>query len=156
RVHAGRVQRKDASLNELSIVAVKRGTARLALSELGSSLANGAAGLLAARLVPPPEFGLVAVASVFFSVLGVATEAGFGRALTQRRAEVDGLIDVAWTWHVVRGLLLTVIMAAAAPSLAAIYAEPRLVPIVLLLSPCALLRGLHNTAVVELARRLDF
>ncbi len=90
------------------------------------------------------------------AALELSTQSGFDRALTQNREHVDDLIDVVWTWHVIRGLSLTVLLAAVAPWVAELYAEPALLPLMLVLSPCALLRGLHNTSVVLLARRLDF
>src|SRR5688572_28024890 len=112
-----------------------RGTLWVGVGEIVGALASGLSGLIAARVLSARDFGLVATVLVVSSALELSTQSGFERALTQRRIDVEPSIDVAWTWHVARGLALSLLLAASAGLLARIYAEPALEPIALSLAP---------------------
>ncbi len=133
-----------------------RGSLWVTAAEALGVFATGLVSVVAARVISPREFGLVGAVVLATSLLEAPTQSGFDRALTQRRAEVTEFLDVAFTWQVVRGAVLMLALIAVAPFLARVYDEAALVGLALLLAPCLLLRGLQNTAVVGLARRLDF
>jgi O-antigen/teichoic acid export membrane protein len=63
---------------------------------------------------------------------------------------------VAWTWHVIRGFGIAVVLCASAPLLARFYAEPSLTWLLVVSSLAILLSGFSNIGLVFFDRKLDF
>jgi O-antigen/teichoic acid export membrane protein len=112
--------------------------------------------LLLARLLTPADFGLVAMASTFYAAIDALTQIGVQDALVRRTRDDTALYDAAFTLQVGRALLSGLVIAAAAPLAAWWFAEPRLIPVVLVLAAVAALAGLENTGIVEFRRELRF
>jgi teichuronic acid exporter len=86
------------------------------------------------RLLSPGEYGLLAMATVFMSILLMLAEAGLGAALIQAR-EVDELtLRRIFGAAIVIHLVLFVLQFAAAPLIAAFFKEERLVAIIRVLA----------------------
>lgn len=147
-------RKPSAKLAEIS--ALLRGSLWLSCAEIGAALCTACVSIVAARLIEPQAFGSVGAVLLVVSMLEASTQSGFDRALTQRPGEVGPFLDVAWTWQVLRGAALTVLSLALAPLVARWYHEPALAGMMLVVALCPMLRGFQNTAVVGLARRLDF
>jgi O-antigen/teichoic acid export membrane protein len=132
------------------------GTAWTTAGEVVASLAALAGTVVAARLVPPTEFGRMGIVLLLLATIEAFTQSGFEQALVQREREVNDLLDVAWTWTLVRGLGIGVVMCAAAPLLAALYDDPVLVPVICASALVPAVRGVANVGVVLYRRELDF
>jgi O-antigen/teichoic acid export membrane protein len=66
------------------------------------------------------------------------------------------LYDTIFTIGLIRAISLSVLMAALALPAAAFFGDPRLGPVMLVLSAYPLLAGISNVGVIEFQRRLDF
>ncbi|MFO0565808.1 MAG: lipopolysaccharide biosynthesis protein [Polyangiaceae bacterium] len=133
-----------------------RGAVWVTLGEVLAGAVSVGANVVSARVLSPGEFGLMGTVMLTIGVLESLTTSGFTQALVQRDSEVESLLNVAWTWHVLRGALIAALMAAAAPYLASFYREPRLMPLVLVCTSYVLLHGFHNVGTVYFDRKLDF
>jgi lipopolysaccharide exporter len=140
--------------------------------DLGMRMAKGAAWMIAlrfairgiglvsmiilARLLVPADFGLVAIATALAGALAAMSEFGFQVALIQNQAADRRHYDTAWTLGFIRGLVVAGALAASASPLAAMFSEPRLEPVLLVLALGVIISGFENIAVVDFRRDLQF
>lgn len=112
--------------------------------------------LVLARLLTPEDFGLVAIAMTLIALLQSVTEMSLSAALIHHQAPTDDHFNSAWTMNALRALLLASVLGIASPFVADFYKDPRLLPVLLLLSGSMALAGLNNPKQVVLTRRLEF
>ncbi|MBN1979701.1 MAG: lipopolysaccharide biosynthesis protein [Anaerolineae bacterium] len=112
--------------------------------------------LILARLLVPESFGLVATASVVLDFIQVFVNQGFGEAIVQRAELEPEHLDAAFWLSILMGIVLTAIGVISAGLVAAIFSEPRLVPIVRWLSFNFVFVALSGVQQALLRRRLAF
>lgn len=112
--------------------------------------------LLLARLLLPEDFGLVAIATTMIAIMTSVTEISLSSALLQHQDPTDDHYHTAWTLGLLRALFVSVITAALAWPLAALYGDQRLVGLILALAATSALGGVANPKVIELTRALVF
>jgi PST family polysaccharide transporter len=97
---------------------------------LGTSVVQGllqfATGVLLARLLPPRDFGLVALALVVTGLATLVADLGLGPAIVQRRELTPRHLRTAFTASIVLGLAITALVALLAPVAGALLASPQL------------------------------
>lgn len=146
----------DAATARRASRALVSGTIWTSLSEGATTIVGLITSVIAARLVPPEQFGLMATVTLAIGILETFTTSGFDEALVQRKGDVDAFLDSVWSWNVLRGLLFVALLAGAAPLLARWYGEPKLAWVTLAAAPYALLQGLRNVGTVAYQRDLRF
>lgn len=112
--------------------------------------------LLLARLLLPEDFGLVAIATTMIAIMTSVTEISLSSALLQHQDPTEDHYHTAWTLGLLRALFVSVISAALAWPLAALYGDQRLVGLILALAVTSVLSGVANPKVIELTRALVF
>ena len=112
--------------------------------------------LLLARLLLPEDFGLVAIAMTFVTIVGSVTELSLSSALIQHEAPSEAHYDTAFTLSVARSLLLGATVVAFAWPVGWLYGDPRLVPVLLAIAACMAVSGFGNPRMVMFTRRLQF
>lgn len=127
------------------------GSARLLINLIGL-----ASTLLLARFLVPADFGLVAIAMTFVTIVGSVTELSLGSALVQHDDPSDTHYDTAFTLSVARSFLLGLTVAALAWPVTAIYNEARLLPVLLVIAAGIAITGFNNPRMVIFTRRLEF
>jgi O-antigen/teichoic acid export membrane protein len=137
-------------------VRLTRGAAWLTATRLLVNLIGFASTIALARMLLPADFGLVAIAATIAAVIGSVTELSLSSALVQHDDPDDRHFDAAWTLNVARALVLAGALAALALPVAELYADPRLVEIMLALSATTLLGGFGNPKLVVFTRDLIF
>jgi PST family polysaccharide transporter len=105
-----------------------------------------------ARLLSPEDFGLVAIAASFVSIIEGLSAFDVNKALIRTRDEDTALYDTAWTLSALRGLVSATCLVAVAPFLA----DPRLQAVLYALALSPLLGGLSNPRFVMFERDLVF
>ena len=109
-----------------------------------------------AWLLTPDDFGLVAIAVTAIGFLLNVTDVGMIPALVQRPNATAEEYDVAWTVGVTRALVVGGVVLLAAPWIADLFAEPRVVPIIRVLVLRPLLEAAASIKVAALTRELNF
>lgn len=71
--------------------------------------------IILARLLAPDDFGLFGIALLTISTLETLSQTGFQTALVQRKGDVTGYLDTAWTISGVRGIFLFTLLFLSAP-----------------------------------------
>lgn len=122
----------------------------------GGQLLQLAVFVVLARLLLPVDFGLVALAAVFVSFAQLVVDQGLGDALIQRRDLTRSHIDTAFWVTLLTGVLLTVAGMVVAHPIALLLGDPKLGPILQVLSLTFTLSALSSIQVALLRRALDF
>lgn len=112
--------------------------------------------LALARLLQPVDFGLVAIAASIVSVVEATLELPLSQALVRLPTLHPSHYDTAFTLSLIKGLILSLILCSISLPFALFYADPRLIPLVCVLSFAPAVRGLVSPRMADFARRLDF
>jgi O-antigen/teichoic acid export membrane protein len=109
-----------------------------------------------ARLLTPADFGLVAMVMAIVGVADLLREFGLSGAIVRLREIDDAMWASIHRFSFVLGLLAGGATAAAAPLVAALYGEDRLVVLTLALAPLVLLNSVAMPLQAGLQRELRF
>lgn len=112
--------------------------------------------IILARLLVPSDFGLMAIAIAIISFTQGATETGFASALIQRQDRVREYFNTVWTTEVLRSVVIAVSLFLGAPLLAAYFGDPRVVPILRVLSLSIIIQGARNVGVITFRKEFLF
>jgi len=108
------------------------------------------------RILPPSEFGLVALALALVAFMLYMGDAGLAKSLVRTDAE-DTLVwsSVFWATLAFTGLLSLLLVGLAYPA-ALFFEQPRLFPIMAALACLPLVQGLLAAPTAELTKREKF
>lgn len=109
-----------------------------------------------ARLLPPENFGLVALATLTMDYLSIISDLGFGAALIQRKDNVKEAANIAFLINLLANSALTLIIFLAAPLAAAFFREPQVTVVLRWLGLTFLIKATGSIHGVLLARELNF
>ena len=79
-----------------------------------------------ARLISPKEFGVVAIATVAITFLSMISNMGFGPAIIQNKSLSKNDLDGIFSYTILIGLVLAVLLVCCAPYIAEYYNDERL------------------------------
>jgi len=112
--------------------------------------------VVTARLLSPEEFGLFGVALLAVTICETFTQSGFEGALIQKKEDVKGYLDTAWTIQVVRGVALFLLLFCLSPVVASFFKTPHVSQLVRVIAVSQLVIGFRNIGVIYFAKELDF
>jgi O-antigen/teichoic acid export membrane protein len=112
--------------------------------------------LALARLVAPADFGVVALAMVFATILQFFSGVGFSNAIIQQPVLRQAHLDTALYVNLAVGLVLSGGLAASAGLVGALSGQPEVVPILWTLSIMPVLTGVSMVPEGLLARNMQF
>jgi len=112
--------------------------------------------LILARLLLPKDFGIVAMGMSLIALIELFSAFGLDSALIQRRVVTTEHYNTAWTFNVMAGCLVGLLMAAAAIPASHFYREPELVLVIIALGVSSAIQSLENVGVVDFRRNLQF
>jgi PST family polysaccharide transporter len=105
-----------------------------------------------ARLLAPGDFGLVAIAASFVTIVDGLSAFDVDKALIRSRDDDRAIYDTAWTLSVLRGLLAALCMWIVAPWVA----DARMAAVLRVLALGPVLNGLKNPRFVTFERDLVY
>ena len=135
---------------------ILKGTSWLLAGRLVSNALGLLSTLIAARLLMPEDFGLMAIAMSVFGIAGAVVELPVGAALVQMKDAKKADFDTAWTINVLRGAIVAALMLLAAWPASLISGDPRLLALVAALAAYPLLLSLRNSWFEQYIREMDF
>lgn len=109
-----------------------------------------------ARLLTPADFGLMAVAGALLAAIGLLADLGLSRALIHFPLPSRQVLSSLYWLNLATGILLMLLMAAAAPAVSALYDEAALTPLLLVVSTVFPLSALGQQFRTLAEKRLDF
>ena len=144
-----------AAGNSLLARVIRAGSVTM-LGNVGSQLLRFVSNLLLTRLLFPGAFGLMAIAQSILTAANLLSDVGLQQAVVRsHRAHDAAFLDTIWTMQILKGLLIVVAMAIAAPFAAKGYAQPSLVAIMPALGLASLVTGFSSTKVALMNRRIE-
>jgi PST family polysaccharide transporter len=135
---------------------ILKGTSWLLAGRFISNALGLLSTLIAARLLMPEDFGLMAIAMSVFGIAGAVVELPVGAALVQMKTAGKAEFDTAWTINVLRGCIVATLMVLAAWPASLITGDPRLFGLVTALAAYPLILGLRNSWFEQYIRDMDF
>jgi len=133
-----------------------KGAMLLIGSRLVSRLFDFAALLVLARLLTPPDFGLVAIAMSLMQVIEAVFELPVAQVVVRAQEPDRAMLDTAFTLSLIRGLALAVVMALIAWPAALFFRQPGLAALILVLSLSPFMRGMLSPGLAFYSRALNF
>ena len=127
-----------------------------ATARLASQAISWAITLVVIRLLTPGDYGLLAMATVFVALLAMFSEFGLGAAVVQQANIDEHLLRRVFGVILVIHFSLAILLALAAPLIADFYGEPRVVPVVRVLSLQFVLAAFAVVPDAQLQRRMEF
>lgn len=112
--------------------------------------------LILARLLTPTDYGTVGLLSIFLGIAGVFINSGFASALIQRQEISDIDLSSVFYFNVFMALLFSCLLSLAAPSIAAFYNTPILVPLTRIMAASLFIGAFGSIQTTILTKSLDF
>ena len=109
-----------------------------------------------ARLLDKDDFGLVALASAVIALPAVLTDLGVEQAIISERDPARGVYNTAWTIRAIQLAIAAAALYVGGPWIAGFYGDPRISPMIQVLSAMVLLKGLENIWTVSFRKELNF
>ena len=109
-----------------------------------------------ARLLSPGDFGLFGIAMLTISIMESFTNSGFQTALIQKKDISELHLDTAWTIHVLRGVILSLLLFGFSPFIAGFFDEQGVVWLLRALSFSVLILGFENIGIIKFQKDLEF
>jgi O-antigen/teichoic acid export membrane protein len=142
----------SASIRERTLV----GAGWMILWRVATRILGFISTLVLARVLVPADFGLVAIAMTYIAAFDALSIFGLQDAIIRAPERDRSMLDTAFTLSVLRGLMNTLIIAGTAPIAAHFFAEPRLLPLLLVLALFPAIEGTENIGIVEFRRDFRF
>jgi len=112
--------------------------------------------LVLARTLTPADFGLTALAMTLTVIADMVLEIPIIASLTRLDHVEKSHLDTAFTLGALRGLVLAVVILAAAWPFSRIYNDSRLIPLVAVIAIGPIARSLYSPAMVNYIRNMSF
>src|SRR5215475_9176872 len=137
-------------MKDLKTRAIRGGFAKIFSQGANFTLRIGSLMVLA-RLLDPKDFGLVGMVTAFTGVLNLFRDFGLSSATVQRAEVSDEQVSTLFWINTLVGVILSVLLVAAAPLVSVFYGEPRLlwVAIVLALGFFFNALGVQHSAMLQ-------
>lgn len=128
----------------------------VSLSQMGKIFTQLMSMLVLARLIPPNEFGLMAMAYVVINFSLLIRDLGTSAAIVQHRDLKNSTINAIFGLNITMGTLIAIVIAILSPLIANLFKEPRLVEVLLLLSVSFPIASSGSTHLALLERNSKF
>jgi O-antigen/teichoic acid export membrane protein len=112
--------------------------------------------IIIARKLSPEDYGIASSATILVTLLTVVTDGGIGRSLVVRRERDDVVMRQAHGASIALGFALAPIMLLAAYPLSRFYGEPRVAPMIAVLSLVLVFSGLNAIPIALMQQRLEY
>lgn len=122
----------------------------------GAQLVSFLVSIVLSRLLAPEDYGVIALVTVFTSILQVFVDSGLGTALVQKKNADEVDFSSVFYFNVLVCLTLYAGMFVAAPAIAKFYDNPIYIPLVRVLSLTLVISGLKNIQQAYVYRHMIF
>lgn len=112
--------------------------------------------LILARLLMPEDYGIVAIVSVFTSILGVLVKSGLGAALIQKKDSDSVDFSTVFYFNLFFSVVLYCLMFLISPWIADYYHNSQLIGVLRIASIGLIVNGVNNVQQAYVSRNLLF
>lgn len=122
----------------------------------GAQLVTFIVSIVLARLLAPEDYGIVALVTVFTTILQVFVDSGLGTALIQKKDTDDLDFSSVFYFNFAVCLILYLVMFVAAPFIAGFYNDVSLIPIIRVISLTIVISGIKGIQQSYVSRNMLF
>ena len=122
----------------------------------GAQLVSFVVSIVLARILAPKDYGVVALVTVFTSILQVFVDSGLGTSLIQKKDADDLDFSSVFYFNIIVCLILYAGMFFAASYIALFYNDISLIPIIRVLSLIIVLSGVKGIQQAYVSRHMLF
>lgn len=126
------------------------------MERIGAQGVSFIVSIVLARLLDPTVYGVVALVTVFTSILGIFVDSGLGNALIQKKDADDLDFSSVFYFNMAMCFLLYMCLFFAAPWIAAFYEKPEIVSLVRVMSLILVISGVKNIQQAYVSRNMLF
>ena len=112
--------------------------------------------IILARILLPDDYGLIALVTVFITVLNVFVDSGLGNALIQKKDADDLDFSSVFWFNIVWCIVLYTLLFFASPFLASFYGRTELVPVLRVLGLQVIISGVKNVEQAYVSKTMQF
>ncbi len=112
--------------------------------------------VILARILAPDDFGLFGVALIILTAIDYFTLRGTDSALVRIKGDIKPYLDTAWTIQAARGLVVSAVLVAFAPTFASLFDMPGLTNVLRVVAITVGVNSLRNVGIIHMVRELDF
>jgi teichuronic acid exporter len=123
---------------------------------LGQTFLGVGVNVVLARILPPSDFGTLALAMVFIGFAELVSSIGLGPAIVQRKVLTERHLQVATTLALIMGIVLVGFFMICADAVAAFFGEPKLAMAIRMLAASMFFSSIAAPSRGVLIRRMDF
>ncbi|EGG98257.1 hypothetical protein imdm_284 [gamma proteobacterium IMCC2047] len=136
--------------------AVATGVAWMLMLRVGLQVLGLISTMVLARLLTPEDFGFVAIAMALFALLSLVKDFGFDTVIIQMKSPTKVHYDTAWTFNLIFGIGLSILLVACAGIIADFYDSPDLKELVWAIASLFVIGGLGSVGVLDFRKNLTF
>lgn len=126
------------------------------LERFGAQGVTFVVSIILARLLNPKVYGIVAIVTVFTTILNVFIDSGLGNALIQRKDADDLDYSSVFIFNMFMCLVLYFILFACSPIIADFYNMPNLTAVLRVMSLTVVVSGIKNVQQAYVSKHLLF
>lgn len=126
------------------------------LERVGAQLVQFVVSIVLARILVPEDYGIIALVTVFISVMNVFVDSGLGTALVQKKDADNIDFSTVFYTNVVFCVLLYFLLFITAPFIARFYNNDELTKIIRVLSLTVVISGVKNIQQAFVSKTLQF
>lgn len=112
--------------------------------------------IILARFLAPNDFGLMGISLLMMSMLETFSQTGFQQALIQKKEDINSYLDTAWTFSILRGVILFGILYIIAPYAAIFFDSPEAKTITRIIGISIIFKAFTNIGVIYFQKELEF
>jgi len=112
--------------------------------------------MILARILSPADFGLMGIALLSMATLETFSQTGFHQALIQKKHDIKPYLDSAWTFLILRGVILFAILYLIAPYTATFFDAPEAKPIIQIIGLSVIFQAFTNIGIIHFQKELEF
>ena len=112
--------------------------------------------LVLARILAPEDFGLIAIVTVFITLLNVFVDSGLGNALIQKKDADDLDFSSVFWFNIVWCAILYILLFFCSPLVATFYGKQILSPVLRVLGIQVLISGVKNVQQAYVSKTMQF
>ena len=112
--------------------------------------------VIMARILMPADYGIVAMAFLILGLIQAILDFGIATALLRKNEASRDEIDSAWTFRLIEGVIIGVLLTAASPLAIWYFGEPRLGPVLWVLAACIVVCSAANIGPTLAQKEFNF
>lgn len=126
------------------------------LERCGAQVVSLVVSIILARMLSPDDYGLVALMTVFISVLGVFIDSGFSTALVQKKDTDDLDYSTIFVFNIISSIGIYSALFVFSSHIANFYGKPELIAMIRVLGLTLVISGVKGIQIAYVSRNMLF